>query len=498
LVAAGIVLPLVGTIAPAATGAGAAPVPPTTNGLEITTQPGLYPAFDPNITDYVTRCKPAVADTVTVAVPPGDTVSVAGQDRQGGHFTTSVQQAVDQSYTISVAHGNQHLDYYVRCLPADFPIWTASTPGMPQAEYYVVAPANLAGSSRYVAIFDNHGVPVWWDKSDASAPAVLDGLLPNGDFFWTDGPNRSFPVGSGAEIHHLDGSLVTKVVAPSAFGTDYHELLALPNGDYIVVAETLRTGVDLSFAHFKQDPTTTITGPANATIIDPVVEEVTPAGAVVWSWDTADHISPTQMDPQWYQEMLTLGSPYSPYLFNSADATPTGFVLSYRYLDAVFGIDKASGAITWKLGGSATPQSLNILGDPVFAAGSHFGGQHDARMLPDGTITMEEPGSYLGRPPRAVRYQLDLSARTATLVEQVTDPLATNSPATGSARKLARGDWVMAWGFTPIVTEMTPTGSRVFLLQFAPGYFNYRATPVPYGEISPTALRAGMDAMAVS
>jgi hypothetical protein len=167
----------------------------------------------------------------------------------------------------------------------------------------------------------------------------------------------------------------------------------------------------------------------------------------------------------------------------------------------VFAIDKTSGAITWKLGGSATPESLKILADPVFAAGGrfgHFGGQHDARMLPDGTITMEDPGSYLGRPPRAVRYQLDLSARTATLVEQVTDPLATNSPATGSARKLPGGDWVMAWGFTPIVTELTPTGSRVFLLQFAPGYFNYRAVPVPYGQISPAALRAGMDAMAAS
>jgi hypothetical protein len=181
LVAAGIVLPIVGTIVPAATAAGAAPAPPTTNGLEITTQPGLYPTFDPNITDYVTRCNPAVADTVTVAVPAGDTVSVAGQDRRGGHFTTSVQQAVDQSYTISVAHGNQHADYYVRCLPADFPTWTASTPGTPQAEYYVVAPANLVpGSTRNVAIFDNHGVPVWWDQSDASARRCWTVSCPTG------------------------------------------------------------------------------------------------------------------------------------------------------------------------------------------------------------------------------------------------------------------------------------------------------------------------------
>jgi hypothetical protein len=417
LVAAGIVLPLVGTIVPAATAAGAAPAPPTTNGLQITTQPGMYPTFDPSITDYVTRCNPAVADTVSVAVPPGDTVSVAGQDRQGGHFTTSVHQAIDQSYTISVAHGKQHADYYVRCLPPDFPTWTATTTGTAQAEYYVVAPSSYPSTStQYLTIFDNHGVPIWWTQPTTSA--VLDTLLPNGTFAWTDAGSGIAPVGTAAEVHNLDGSLVTKLVAPNAYGTDYHELVQLANGDYLLAADTLRSGVDLSF----------MGGPANATIIDPVLEELSPTGALQWSWDTADHISPTEVDPQWYQQTLGLGSPYNVYIFNSADVTPTGFVVSYRSLDAVFGIDKASGAITWKLGGSPTPQSLRILNDPVFAGGSHFGGQHDARMLPDGTVTMEDPGSGLARPPRAVRYQLDQTTRTATLVEQLTDPMALNTP----------------------------------------------------------------------
>jgi hypothetical protein len=476
----------VGAALPAAT-AGAAPTPPTTTGLQVTTQPSLYPAFDPNITDYVTRCNPAVADAVSVSVPAGDTVSVAGQLRQGGKFTTTVQQAVDQSYTIDVAHGTQHADYYVRCLPADFPTWTATTTGPPQAEYYVVAPSSYPStSSQYLVIFDNHGVPIWWTQPSTSA--VLDTLLPNNTFAWTDAGSGVAPVGTAAEIHNLDGSLVTNLAAPGAYGTDYHELQQLANGDYLLAADTLRSGVDLSF----------MGGPTNATIIDPVIEELSPTGALQWSWDTYDHIPPTEMDPQWYQQTLGLGSPYNPYIFNSADATATGFVVSYRSLDAVFGIDKASGSITWKLGGSPTPQSLQVLNDPVFTGGSHLGGQHDARMLPDGTITMEDPGSGLGRPPRAVRYQLDQTARTATLIEQITDPLARNSPATGSARKLPGGDWVMAWGFTPIVTEMTPNGSRVFLLQFAPGHFTYRATPVPYGQISRATLRAGMNAMAAN
>jgi hypothetical protein len=489
LAVAGLVLPVVGAALPAAT-AGAADAPPTTSGLQVSTQPGLYPKFDPTVTDYVTRCNPAVADTVTVTVPSGDTVSVAGQTRRGGQFTTSVQQAVDKSFTISVAHGQQSINYYVRCLPADFPTWTASAPGTPQAEYYVVAPGTYPDTvkNHYLAIFDNHGVPIWWTTPSSSA--VLDELLPNGTFAWTDAGSGIAPVGTAAEVHRLDGSLVTKLVAPGAYGTDYHELLQLANGNYLVAADTLRSGVDLSF----------MGGPASATVIDPVLEELSPTGALQWSWDTADHISPTELDPQWYMQTLYQRAPtdpYNVYLFNSAELTPSGsgFVLSYRSLDAVYGVDKASGAISWKLGGSPTPQSLTIQNDPVFARGSHFGGQHDARMMPDGSVTMEDPGSGLGRAPRAVRYTIDQTNRTATLVEQLTDPLATNAPATGSARKLAGGDWVMAWGFTPFVTEMTPSGSRVFLLQFAPGWFTYRATPVPYGQISKAAIRAGMDAM---
>jgi class 3 adenylate cyclase len=57
-------------------------------------------------------------------------------------------------------------------------------------------------------------------------------------------------------------------------------------------------------------------------------------------------------------------------------------------LNAVFDIDQRSGNILWKLGGSATPESLRITNDPVFTNGSHFGGQHDARLLPDGTVTL--------------------------------------------------------------------------------------------------------------
>ena len=92
-----------------------------------------------------------------------------------------------------------------------------------------------------------------------------------------------------------------------------------------------------------------------------------------------------------------------------------------------------------------------------------------------------------------MRYQIDVNAHTATMVEQQADPIAPSSFCCGSARRLDGGDWVFGWGGTNAVSELTKTGSRVFLMQFGNNVI-YRAVPVPYGVLSRDTLRAGMDA----
>src|SRR5262249_22978449 len=137
------------------------------------------------------------------------------------------------------------------------------------------------------------------------------------------------------------------------------------------------------------------------------------------------------------------------------------------------------------------PDSLTLQGDPVFSAGSHFGGQHDARVLSDNTVTLYDDGTDLGRPPRAVRYQIDVDAKTATLLEEVSDPaLVAVSGCCGSARKLPGGNWVIGWGGTSFVSEMTPLGDPVFELQMTSSPFVYRATPLPFGQLDRNSLRA--------
>jgi hypothetical protein len=172
-------------------------------------------------------------------------------------------------------------------------------------------------------------------------------------------------------------------------------------------------------------------------------------------------------------------------------------LISMRHTDGIYKIDRTTGDIVWKLGGTATPESLIVQDDPE--AAHPLAGQHDARILPDGTLTAFDNGAFVSdsapvhRAPRGVRYAIDEGAGTATLLESVEDSDVSAAICCGSARRSATGSWLIGWGgvFNPI-SEFTAAGVRTFKLDF-PGTWSYRAHQVASGELSAAALRAGMD-----
>jgi hypothetical protein len=444
--------------------------------LQITMSPTLSPAFDPNISDYVFTFKTGVSEQISVNAPRNTKVSVDGQAFRKLAFTTKVNLTPGQSFSFVVNSLAGSKTYFVRCLPTDFPTWTTERPGIPQPEFYIFGP-NLSTTGapprNYAIIADGYGVPLWWYHG-TGVPTDTK-LLPNGNIAWTDFPG-------GAEERRLDGSLVRTFTSASEIGgvVDDHELLLLPNGDYLLIANLGRSPVDLS----------PFGGSKTATIIDNVIEEIAPNGTLVWHWSAAEHIPVSETDPHWWPQFLANSSPADPYHMNSLQPDGNGLVVSLRHLNAIIRIDKASGNIVWKLSGTPRPVSLTFEGDPF----GNFAGQYDARLLPDGTLTVHDNGTLLGRAPRAVRYSIDPIAKTATFVEQVNDPDVPSSGCCGSARKVPGGDWVMSWGQNPVVTELTPGGNRIFRMKFLEPYFAYRAAPVPVGVLSRAALRSGMDA----
>jgi hypothetical protein len=453
--------------------------------LDLTAQPSLYPAFDPSVTDYVVRCAGSPVD-LTVSAPAGTEVDVDGQGPRGGNFTARVSLSEGQGFRITAASGSSTSDYRVRCIPSDFPGWTFQRSGQPQAEWYTIAPSitltpqtlPASVSRRYVAIFDTNGVPVWWAK--VQPPLATDfHMLSNGDVGWNEFDQ------SGVEEHRLDGSLVRHVAAVGG-PTDAHEFILLPNGNYLITS-----------ARFLSTTTFTLCGQSNVPVFDNGVQEIAPDGTAVWSWWASEHIPMSEVPSAWCPAALLNNGYWDPYHINSIEPDGDGYVVSFRHLDAVYRIKKDDGSFTWKLGGVQRPESLTVRNDPIFAAGDGLRGQHDARLLANGTLSVHDNGYHpeSGRAPRAVRYSLNLGARTATLVEQVNDPGSVDAAlCCGSARKLSGGDWVMSWGSSKLITELSPAGNRVFSLTFDNDLFSYRAHPVPYGTLDRGALRAGMDA----
>ncbi len=444
------------------------------NGLQITMSSPLSPAFNPNITDYVIPDTAGSPLRISVNAPRNTKLSIDGKAFQKLIFTQQVNVTPGQSFSFVVNSLEGSKTYCVRCLPPDFPTWSTERPGTPQSEYYIFAPnLTFIGPNRhYVILADNYGVPLWWYKTEnASIDAKL---LPDGNFAWISPPN--------GEERKLDGSLAHTFAVDSQIGgeLDPHELLLLPNGNYVYIAAVNKGPVDLS----------AYGGSSTATVSDQVIEEFAPNGSLVWSWSAMDHISVAETGDIFRTPYITTFSPTDPYHMNSVELDGDGYVVSFRHLNAVYRINRASGSIVWKLGGSARPESLAFVGDTY----GNFSGQHDARILPDHTLALHDNGSLVGRPPRAARYSIDPVAKTATPVEQVTDADVPNSLCCGSATKLSGGNWVMEWGGNPVVTELAPDGSRVFRITFPAPYFSYRAFPVSSSVVSRAALRNGMDA----
>ena len=459
----------------APTNAGAAT--PTSIGA----YPALYPAFSPKVTDYVSRCQHGRPLLLAVHAPKRTKVRIDGKP---GPRKQRLDLGAGQATRVKIGTRT----YHVRCIPRSFPKWTSERTGKTQARWYIVTPAEGGKGAHFVAIYDSNGVPIWWahppyDPMDAK-------LLPNGNIAWsrfTGTPYATFSV--PYEEHRLNGKLVRKIAAVG-IQTDSHELQMLPNGNYLLGGYVPRDGVDLS----------PYGGPSNAAVTDAEVQEVTPEGKLVWSWNSKDHVALDEGKPFMRAALQQPGKTpdgrpaYDIVHLNAIEPAGDSVLISLRHTDAVYKVSRATGEVIWKLGGTHTDRSLTIEGEPEGSL--FFGGQHDVRLQPDGTLTLHDNRTATGLPPRAIRLRVDESARTATKLEEVSDPNLILSLCCGSARKLPGGNWVMSWGFYGIVTETTATGAPLFTLNFKSKLFSYRAVPVLRGGgLSTRRLRAGMDAM---
>jgi hypothetical protein len=434
----------------------------------------LAPSFAWSKHDYVIRCEGQTAQVALIGARRWS-AKVNGGPERAGSFTVNLPLEAGESLTVTLRRGGRGRvhRFHVRCLPPDFPAYRFQRRGRGGPDLLA-----MQLTARYAAIFDRHGVPVWWfkasgepdnveilrDQTVAFSP-VVTALDQTGDY----------------EIRRLDGRLVRVVRARGGAQVDVHELLLLPNGHYLVGRQVVNDSIDA----------TRYGGMPGAGVVGIAVQEITKRGRVVWEWRSEDHITLDEVG-RWWPVVFGLGVPYDVSHWNSVEPAGKLMLMSFRHVDAVYAVSRRTGHIVWKLGGTETARSLRVLGDPF---GAHpLGGQHDARLLPDGTISIHDNGTNLNRPPRVVRYRIDAKAGTARVVQAFGDPETSPSVCCGSARRLPSGDWVVGWGGQGFVGGYDRHGRRLFSLK-TPGGFGYRANPVPDGVVTTQDLRRGMDAI---
>jgi hypothetical protein len=388
-------------------------------------------------------------------------------------------------FPIRISSDGRSRTYHVRCLPRDFPKWRYEALRPAPAGFFVASFKASRDTPSWVIVFDDEGVPRWWFKPPTR---VLWGqVLANGNLVWA----RSFGDGYGLdprmahEIRTPAGKLL-RLVHTDGSVVDGHEYRELSNGN-VLLDTYVPEAVDLR----------RFGGPRRAAIVSAEIQEVDPQGHEHWRWSSRGHIGLGETG-RWWRSVLSNPrrrlhgrQTFDPVHINSID--PRGrreVVISTRHTDAVYGIDRASGEIRWKLGGSKTGKSLRIVGDP---AGRPLGGQHDARIGSDGRLSVYDNGKDRPRRPRVVFYRLDLRNREAHYLGQLNDSQVRRSHCCGSARELPGGGWLVSWGDNPLVSAFDARGRLAFRLHLAASTF--RAVPAPPRATSIATLEAGMEAM---
>jgi hypothetical protein len=455
--------------------------------VDVSAHPSLHPRFDRAIADYVVRCPSDGRVEFSLRATDGEKVALGDREPRAGDFTETVSRREGQSATIHVESAERPGSYHMRCLPRDFRRWDVTRPGVPQARGYVVTP-NGRSQHGYIAILDSHATPIWWRYSSAYGPWDAK-ILPGGDIAWTH--YKGGPFGQlkayGYEERRLDAHLVRRIRTRGT-PTDTHDLQRLPNGHYLALTYVPREGVDLR----KWG------GDRRSVVYDGELQELTPGGRVVWRWSSHGHIK--RSETLWWGVLngAQKGRPaderhWDLVHVNSVQPDGDGLIVSFRHVNAVYKIDRRSGRIVWKLGGTTRPESLKVIGDPL--GQRPFSGQHDVRLWRDGTLTVYDNETNGDRNPRALRYRVDEAARTAALVEQIDPPIDLHSQFGGSARKLPGGNWVIYWGGTLVFTEQEPdSGSVVLRVGRHGSHWGYRVVPLP-GSTSLAAVRHAMDRM---
>src|ERR671914_2760462 len=290
--------------------------------------------------------------------------------------------------------------------------------------YIFVAPKKGDAGQGGSMILDNDGQPVWLHLLQNEDLDVMNFRVQTykGEtvLTWWEG----YYTGYGQREYVIfDGSYreIARFTAANGYNGDHHEFLISPQDTALI---TIYNAVPRDL--------TSVGGSKDSVAIQGIVQELDiQTGEVLFEWQSIDHVGleETYVTPS---EDHYPGIDY--FHINSIDVEPdNNLLVSARETSAVYKIDRKTGEVIWRLGGKRS--------DFEMGEGTRFAFQHDARRLPDGTITIFDNGSLVfenGTPraveeSRAIVLELDEERMRASLVREYTHPEKQYADAAGNA-----------------------------------------------------------------
>ncbi len=185
-------------------------------------------------------------------------------------------------------------------------------------------------------------------------------------------------------------------------------------------------------------------------------------------WHSLDHVGLSESYS--LAERTSTQWPYDYFHVNSIDELPNGRTLiSARNTWALYELNTRTGQVLVRIGGKRSNVRLS--------RGAATAYQHDASVLPNGTISIFDNGAVpkVHHQSRGMVIEVNPRAKTDRLLAQYLHPGALSADSQGNIQLLGNGDLFVGWGSRPYFTEFSAAGQLLFDAHLHGSYQSYRA-----------------------
>jgi hypothetical protein len=410
----------------------------------------------------------------------------------------------------------------VSAQPSVYP--TGVTIYYPKLAYNCYVLFDAPDNKTHLIDMDGNAVHTWSHvgfPSEMIAPGLMGGA--RGDIFVQLSSRKKEPAGVAREeavgyenrtfgIVNWNDKVVWQwgLKAPGGAAHQSHDEERLPNGDTLIIS--------LWYHHVK--------GFVLPKVLDNVIEEISPNGAIVWRWVASAHLNELgftsaelalihathTLEYLHINAMQTLG-PNKWFAAGDKRFAPDNILISSRNANFVAIIDKKTGRVVWEIGPHYVVAAPGQHIDRSGLTNDQMTGQHDAHMISEnlpggGDILLLDDQGEAGYPPVRMGVMpgsrvLEINPETKKVVWSYSAPNSGEptwdfyTSFMGSAQRLPNGNTLIDEAMNGRFFQVTPEGKIVW--EYVSPYFRrtyvwgvnrnvvsnyaYRAQAVPYAWV---------------